>query len=84
LTLARLYATWDNWLVIGIRDSLAKGLGSTASWERTRGAGYMVYHSVKFVVDYGIAHRRPIQVTALGGDEIQYQKPTFSDLGEPD
>ena len=37
------------------------------SWEK-------VYHSVKYVVDYGMAHRRLDQVTALGVDEIQYRK----------
>ena len=33
-----------------------------------------VYHSVQYVVDYGLAHRRLDQVTALGVDEIQYRK----------
>ncbi len=33
-----------------------------------------VYHSVQYVVEYGIAHRRLDQVTALGVDEIQYRK----------
>jgi len=33
-----------------------------------------VYHSVKYVVEYGIAHRRLDQVTALGVDEVQYRK----------
>lgn len=33
-----------------------------------------VYRSVQYVVDYGLAHRRLDQVTALGVDEIQYRK----------
>ena len=33
-----------------------------------------VYHSVQYVVDYGLAHRRLDRVTALGVDEIQYRK----------
>jgi transposase len=33
-----------------------------------------VYHSVQYVVEYGLAHRRLDQVTALGVDEIQYRK----------
>ena len=37
------------------------------SWDK-------VYHSVQYVVEYGIAHRRLDQVTALGVDEIQYRK----------
>ena len=37
------------------------------SWDK-------VYHSVKYVVEYGIAHRCLDQVTALGVDEIQYRK----------
>ena len=37
------------------------------SWDK-------VYHSVKYVVEYGIAHRRLDQVTALGVDEIQFGK----------
>jgi len=37
------------------------------SWDK-------VYRSVEYVVDYGIAHRRLDQVTALGIDEIQYRK----------
>ena len=37
------------------------------SWDK-------VYRSVEYVVDYGIAHRRLDQVTALDIDEIQYRK----------
>ena len=37
------------------------------SWDK-------VYHSVQYVVEYGIAHRRLDHVTALGVDEIQYRK----------
>jgi transposase len=37
------------------------------SWEK-------VYLSVQYVVDYGLAHRRLGQVTALGVDEIQFGK----------
>ena len=37
------------------------------SWDK-------VYHAVQYVVEYGIAHRRLDQVTALGVDEIQYRK----------
>lgn len=33
-----------------------------------------VYHSVQYVVEYGLAHRRLDQVTALGVDEIQSGK----------
>ncbi len=33
-----------------------------------------VYRSVRYVVDYGLAHRRLDQVTALGVDEIQFGK----------
>ena len=35
------------------------------SWDK-------VYHSVQYVVEYGLAHRRLDQVTALGVDEIQF------------
>jgi hypothetical protein len=31
-----------------------------------------VYRSVQYVVDYGLAHRRLDQVTALGVDEVQF------------
>ena len=37
------------------------------SWDK-------VYHAVQYVVDYGLAHRRLDQVTALGVDEIQFGK----------
>ena len=37
------------------------------SWDK-------VYHSVQYVVDYGLTHRRLDQVTALGVDEIQFGK----------
>ena len=37
------------------------------SWEK-------IYLSVQYVVDYGLAHRRLGQVTALGVDEIQFGK----------
>jgi transposase len=37
------------------------------SWDK-------VYHSVQYVVEYGLAHRRLDQVTALGVDEIQFGK----------
>ena len=37
------------------------------SWDK-------VYHSVQYVVEYGIAHRRLGHVTALGVDEIQYRR----------
>ena len=37
------------------------------SWDK-------VYHSVQYVVDYGLTHRRLDRVTALGVDEIQYRK----------
>ena len=37
------------------------------SWDK-------VYHSVQYVVEYGLAHRRLDQVTALGVDEIQSRK----------
>ena len=40
---------------------------SAPSWDK-------VYHSVRYVVEYGLAHRRLDQVTALGVDEIQYRK----------
>ena len=33
-----------------------------------------VYQAVRYVVEYGLAHRRLDQVTALGVDEIQYRK----------
>jgi transposase len=33
-----------------------------------------VYRSVEYVVDYGLAHRRLDQVTALGVDEVQFGK----------
>jgi len=37
------------------------------SWDK-------VFQSVQYVVEYGMAHRRLDQVTALGVDEIQYRK----------
>ena len=37
------------------------------SWDK-------VYHSVQYVVEYGLAHRRLDQVIALGVDEIQSRK----------
>jgi transposase len=33
-----------------------------------------VYRAVEYVVDYGLAHRRLDQVTALGVDEVQFGK----------
>jgi len=38
-----------------------------SSWDQ-------VYHSVQYVVEYGLAHRRLDQVTALGVDEVQFGK----------
>jgi len=59
-------------------------LGFLASWaedlpwkrvaERFRTSWDTVYRAVDWVVDYGLAHRNLDNVTAIGVDEIQYQK----------
>ena len=52
----------------------AKKLSWTEVARSFRTSWDQVYHSVKYVVEYGIAHRRLDQVTALGVDEIQFGK----------
>jgi transposase len=59
-------------------------MGFLASWaedlpwkrvsERFRTSWHTVYRAVQWVVDYGLAHRKLDNVTAIGVDEIQYQK----------
>ena len=52
----------------------AKKLSWTEVARSFRTSWDQVYHSVQYVVEYGIAHRRLDQVTALGVDEIQFGK----------
>ncbi len=52
----------------------AKKLSWTEVARSFRTSWDQVYRSVKYVVEYGITHRRLDQVTALGVDEIQYRK----------
>ena len=52
----------------------AKKLSWTEVARSFRSSWDQVYHSVQYVVEYGIAHRRLDQVTALGVDEIQFGK----------
>ena len=52
----------------------AKKLSWTEVARSFRTSWDTVYRSVKYVVEYGIAHRGLDQVTALGVDEIQYRK----------
>jgi transposase len=59
-------------------------MGFLASWaedlpwkrvgERFHTSWHTVYRAVQWVVDYGLAHRKLDNVTAIGVDEIQYQK----------
>ena len=42
--------------------------------ERFRTSWHTVYRAVQSVVEYGLAHRKLDNVTAIGVDEIQYQK----------
>jgi len=52
----------------------AKKLSWTEAARCFRTSWDQVYRSVQYVVEYGLAHRRLDQVTALGVDEIQYRK----------
>jgi len=52
----------------------AKKLSWTEVARSFRSSWDQVYHSVQYVVEYGIAHRRLDHVTALGVDEIQFGK----------
>ena len=52
----------------------AKKLSWTEVARSFRTSWDQVYHSVQHVVEYGLAHRRLDQVTALGVDEIQFGK----------
>ena len=52
----------------------AKKLSWTEVARSFRTSWDQVYHSVQYVVEYGLAHRRLDQVTALGVDEVQFGK----------
>lgn len=76
LVVARLHDTWDNWPVIGIRDSLAKGLG----FDRFVGEDETRWHATYQVPEQTLrsfAHDIARKVAPLGEDAVQV-------IGDPD
>ena len=69
---------------IGKQQKTLPYLGFLASWaedlpwqrvgERFRTSWHTVYRAVQRVVGYGLTHRKLDTITAIGVDEIQYQK----------
>ena len=70
--------------VAGKQQKTLPYLGFLASWaedlpwkrvaERFCTSWHTVYRAVQWVVDYGLTHRKLDNITAIGVDEIQYQK----------